>query len=228
MLCDDIGFMLIENGMLYGQNPDYWTLAVQSPQGEKLYLLARILRVIGRMAFPLFAYLLVEGFLHTKNRKQYGQRLLLLALISEVPFDLACRHVLWEPAYQNVCFTLFLGVCALTLIGRMKRLRLVPSLLIMALFAGVSWLLRADYGAVGVVLIVLLYLLRKDHTIQLWAGAILSAAESFHMYCVSALAFVLIRFYNGKRGTAPLKYFFYIFYPLHLLLFWLLVYLGNQ
>ena len=228
MLCDDIGFMLIENGMLYGQNPDYWILAINSPQGARLYLLARILRLIGRLAFPLFAYLLVEGFLHTKSRKQYGQRLLLLALVSEVPFDLACRHVVWDPAYQNVCFTLFLGLCALSMIERVKRPRFLAPLLMIAAFAGLSWCLRADYGGIGVVLIALLYLLRKDHTIQLWAGAGLSAIESLRMYGVSALSFLLIRFYNGKRGTAPLKYIFYIIYPLHLLLFWFFVYLGNR
>ena len=228
MLCDDIGFMLIENGMLYGQNPDYWALAIASPKGAKLYLLARVLRVIGRIAFPLFAYLLVEGFLHTRSKKAYARRVLILAVISEVPFDLACRHVLYDPGYQNVCFTLFLGLCALGAMERAKKLPLIVPLLFAGAFAALAWYIRADYGAIGVILIAALYLLRKDHTIQLWVGAALSAAESLRMYGVSALSFFLIRFYNGKRGQIPMKYFFYAFYPLHLLLFYLMVYLGNQ
>ena len=61
MLCDHVGFMLIENGVLYGQNPIYWELALQTPEGQRWYLAARVLRFLGRLAFPLFAFLTVEG-----------------------------------------------------------------------------------------------------------------------------------------------------------------------
>ena len=228
MICDSIGFVLIENGMLYGQNPDYWALALSSPLGARLYALARVLRIIGRLAFPIYAYLLVEGFQHTKDLRHYERRVLLLALCSEIPFDLALRGQLVYTGYQNVCFTLFLGLCCMELMQRARKLPLVVSFLITALFCALGWLLRADYGAAGILLISILWLLRQDHVPQLLLGAAVSAAESLRMSGVSALSFLLLRFYNGKRGSAPLTAFFYLIYPLHFLIFYLLIYLGNR
>ena len=89
MLCDHIGFVLIENGVLYGQNPIYWNLALETPVGQRWYLAANILRYMGRLAFPIVAFLIAEGCLHTKNLRRYILRLALFAVISEVPFDLA-------------------------------------------------------------------------------------------------------------------------------------------
>ena len=228
MLLDSIGFVLIENGMLYGHNPDYWALAIQSPLGARLYFLARVLRVLGRISFPIYAYLLVEGFQYTKNLRRYELRILLLALLSEVPFDLALRQTFFYPQYQNVCFTLFLGLCCMEMMQRARKLPLVVSLLIAGIFAACGWFVRADYGAEGIVLISVLWLLRQDHTPQLIAGALISAAESFRVWGISALSFVLLRFYNGKRGSAPLTVFFYLVYPLHFLVFYLMIYLGNR
>ena len=227
MLCDHIGYVLIENGVLYGQNVQYWEMALATGAGQRWYLLARVLRTIGRLAFPIFAYLLVEGFLHTHDLRKYMRNIGLCALISEVPFDLACFHTVYYPYYQNVCVTLFLGLLSMYLMKKANRLPLLQLLLAGAVSA-LAWFVRCDYGAVGVGLISVLWLLRKDTSAQLVIGAAIAAIESFGYYCSAALAFLPIRFYNGKRGTAPLKYFFYLFYPLHLLLFWLLVYVGNR
>lgn len=228
MVCDHIGYVLIENGVLYGRNPDYWALAIATPEGQHWLLAAKVLRIIGSLAFPIFAYMLVEGFLHTKNLRNYLRNLLLCALVSEVPFDLACYHTWFYPFYQNVCFTLFLGVVTMWLMKKAMRISFVLSLLAAALMAGAAWLIRCDYGAVGIGLIALLWLMRKDHTAQMWLGAVLSGLQSVAYYCAAALAFVPLHFYNGRRGTAPMKYFFYLFYPLHLLAFYLLVYLTNR
>ena len=228
MLCDSIGFMLIENGVLYGLNPEYWSLALATELGQRWYTLARVLRFLGRMSFPIFAYLVAEGFIHTSNQRRYMIRMLLCAFISEVPFDLATRHVVFDPSYQNVCFTYVIALAALYFIRRARRYPLPVRLLIMALGAALAFLLRSDLGPVGVVLICLMYMLRNDRNAQLVTGAVVSAAESLGYYCISALSFVLIRFYNGKRGSFPMKYFFYIFYPAHMLAFYALVYFANR
>ncbi len=228
MLCDHIGFMLIENGVLYGQNPNYWTLALETPVGQRWYLLARILRFLGRMSFPIFAFLTVEGFTHTRNLRNYILRLGIFALISEVPFNLAIKGTVWFPEYQNALFTLLLGVLAMYFMEKVKKYHLIFQFLIAGIFCAAAYFLRSDYGAVGVGLIAALYLFRADKKAQVLVGAAISAAESY-IYCgVAALSYVFIWFYNGKRGDFPMKYFFYIAYPAHLALFWLLVYLANR
>lgn len=227
MLCDHIGYMLIENSMLYGYNPEYWSMAIATPEGERLYVLARILRMIGRIAFPIVAFLLVEGFMYTKNLRKYMGRVLALALISEVPFDLAVFHRAFEFSYQNVCFTLYLGLCSMWLMRRWRRNPILPYLAI-ALTGGIAYLIRSDYSAVGVVLISVFYLLRRDRSAKIFVGGLISLVESFPYYCTAILAYIPIFFYNGKRGNLPMKYFFYIFYPLHLILFYGIVYLGNR
>lgn len=73
-----------------------------------------------------------------------------------------------------------------------------------------------------------LYLVREDRNAMLITGAIIAAAESIEYACVSVLAFGIIYFYNGKRGELPMKYFFYIAYPAHLLMFWAMVYFANR
>lgn len=227
MLCDHIGYMLIQNSMLYGYNPEFWNMALATPEGHRLYILSMVLRGIGRMAFPLFAFLLVEGFIHTKNLKAYMNRMLLLALISEVPFDLAVFHRPFEIYYQNICFTFWLGLCTMYFIRKWRKSRIKTALAIL-FFAGISYLIRSDYSVAGIILISVLYLLRKDPSARTVAGAIISAVESAGYYCLSAAAFIPIAFYNGKRGNLPLKAFFYVFYPLHLMIFYLLVLPGSR
>ena len=114
MLIDHIGSSLIEGGLLNLSNPDSIPLIAASELGRQLYLLDTVLRLIGRIAFPIFCFLLVEGFLHTKNLKRYLLRLGLFALISEIPFDLSLFGTLFEATYQNVFWTLLFGLLVLT------------------------------------------------------------------------------------------------------------------
>ncbi len=177
-----------------------------------------ILRIIGRISFPIFAFLIVEGFQHTRDRKRYGRNLLLFAFLSEIPWNLVHSGT-WHYPGQNVFFTLFLGYLGLCAIAYFKDdgRRLLAALLgLLAL----SVLLRCDYGCSGYGFILLLYVLRNNKILQAIIGSCVLGSR-----WIAGLAFIPINMYNGKRGfvKGPVaKYFFYIFYPLHLLIIYYL------
>lgn len=117
-------------------------------------------RDVGRAAFPIFCFLLVEGFLHTHNRFKYGRNLLIFACISEIPWNFAQNGTLLFPDKQNVFFTLFLGYAAFCLIERFKEnasLQLISMLVLLA----VSYFLKADYGYRGYVFLLIMYWLHQ-------------------------------------------------------------------
>ncbi|MCD7724746.1 MAG: conjugal transfer protein TraX [Clostridiales bacterium] len=197
-------------------------------------------RAIGRIAFVLFAYLLVEGFRYTRSRGRFLLRLGIFALLSEIPYDLAFEGKWLEGSSQNVFFTLFLGLLALTLWewgGR--RGSVWRQYGAVALCALAAYYLRTDYQYIGVLLIFVLYL---THDVGLpwqmtasgvvlllgtWSANCLRYGESYslsylfqfslrEMYGMAA--FVPIAFYDGSRGKQLPKWFWYGFYPIHLLL----------
>lgn len=176
-----------------------------------------VMRMIGRLAFPIFCFLLVEGFLHTRNVKKYALRLGLFAAISEVPFDLAFTNQPFETGHQNVFFTLLIGLLVLiawTHFNENQPLRIL-SVVAGCLGAG---LLRTDYVFMGVLMIVFFYLYRKQPLIR--AGSVEFLNLLMDQWIAGA-ALLPITFYNGKRGIS-LKYLFYLFYPVHLIILYLI------
>lgn len=172
--------------------------------------------MIGRLAFPIFCFLLVEGFIHTSNTKKYLLRLSLFALIAEVPYDLAFSHQFIDLKSQNVFFTLLIGLIVIIGLKKIQVQSLTSGLLaVIIVGAGIfcaEWL-RTDYaGWIGVLLITSFYLLRDERLIKSIVGALILLQNSFF----GLIAFVPIYFYNGQRGK-QWKYFFYWFYPIHLL-----------
>lgn len=183
--------------------------------GAVLFPQYLILRMVGRLAFPIYCFLLVEGVMHTRDIRKYELRLLGFALISEIPFDLAFRGgVNWE--HQNVFFTLFLGVVAIDLAERYKnKIILVFSFASMILLAE---FMNTDYGGKGIVFILCYYLLYERKA----AKQLLFLLENFLLYgrgvqMYASLAVVPMLLYNGRKGPS-IKYFFYVFYPLHLVI----------
>lgn len=179
-----------------------------------------VLRVIGRIAFPIYCYLLVEGFFHTKNVWKYLRNLLLFAAISEIPFNMAVFGHVFYPQGQNVYFSLVLGICAMLLLRRFDGFRIRALLAqgaVIAVFLFLGEYLEVDYHWKGIAFMILFYYLRKLR-VREEVTAVVGAA-AFAVYEPAAVfAFLPIYLYNGTRGRQA-KYVFYAIYPLHLLLF---------
>lgn len=178
-----------------------------------------VLRYIGRLAFPIYCFLLVEGYHHTSNRMRYLRDLLIFGLISEIPFEICFMS---EPGngFHNIFWTLSLGFVVMLALDYAKTKFMNATwvnLLIMLAGAYIAETIGCDYGAIGVLLIFILYQTRNDRVKQSVFGGIAMLYE-----VTGPIAFVLTFFYNGKRNIKKYKYAFYAFYPVHLLLLYLI------
>lgn len=210
MLIDHIGLHLLAN-----YEPALKAFLTVGSYSLTLYSVSR---TVGRTAFPIYCFLISEGYLHTRDKKRYGIRLLFFALVSEIPWDLVHNGTL-RYEKQNVFFTLFLGYCCIAVCERFRddRGRLLLSL--SGLLAA-SLLLHADYGIRGMALILVLHLVREERILQGVLGCCI-----LNEGAATIPAFVLTGLYNGERGFIRgkiLKYLFYAFYPLHLLILYFL------
>ncbi len=181
--------------------------------GAILFPKEMIFRIIGRLSFPIFCFLLTEGVRHTHDIRMYMLRLAGFALLSEVPYDLAFYEHILDFRRQNVYFTLLLGVILLYLLENtgMWPIKAAEVLLVMWM----AEVLRVDYGYEGILLIGIFCLLR-GHLCFLTAGAVFwNFLFENRLQLYGALAVIPIMLYSGERGK-KMKYFFYIFYPMHL------------
>ena len=227
---------------------DHTTVALYEVIPGEMWDIYDVGRWIGRTAFPLFCFMIVEGYYHTRNKWRYLGSLIFLAFISELPFDALIENngFVLEFSSQNVFFTLALGLFAIIIIDGINEkienifLSKIFQFVVVLLILFVSLQLSADYGIVGVVLILFIYYFEKmqaglakinekfasDKTKFVLAGiAVLiwlisydflagRVSESFGFPAV-----VLIMLYNGQRGSYKIpKYVFYFFYPVHLII----------
>ena len=181
-----------------------------------------VMRCIGRIAFPIFCFLLTEGFIHTKNRAKYGINLFAFALISEIPWNLMHQGTVIMAGSLNVFFTLlfgYLGLCAIEYFAD-RRGMLALSLLGLLL---VSILAGADYGCSGYGFILMMYVLKENKLMQAVIGSCFLGST-----WKAGLAFIPINLYNGERGFIKgkaAKYAFYAIYPVHMLILYYISYL---
>ena len=182
-------------------------------------------RIIGRISFPIFCFLLVEGFKHTHNRFRYFIRLLLFAIITQPIYDYAFNnHEL------NILFTFSLSFLLLSSIEFIKKIinkynkgienylyKTISYLLIYIIFLILSIILNVDYQALGVSLVLIFYLSPNILLSLLLYLIIEITLDVNNIQLYSLISFIFIYFYNGKKGK-NIKYFFYLYYPLHLLL----------
>ena len=185
-----------------------------------------IYRIIGRLAFPIYCFLLVEGYTHTGNIKKYMSRLLIFALISEIPFDLAFYGRIGF-THQNIFFTLFIGLAAIYLIDNPAKYKF-DSTLVILVAAVLATILKTDYQFIGIVYILSFYFTRSMPTkkrlsiLALIMVAINLSAGWLQQF--SILSLLIIYFYNKEEGLKNkfLQMSFYLAYPLHLLIFYLM------
>lgn len=182
--------------------------------GRMFFPDVHIFNIIGRIAFPLFAFLLVEGFVHTGNLKKYMLRMLIFACISEIPYDLAMQETWLEFSRQNTIWTLTLGLLMLALCRKYQySVWAVAGIAVVCCAAAA--LLRFDYGAGGIVLILILYFLRDRQWLKYLAMLGLSVLWFGGTEIAAMISIIFMLAYNGKHGK-NMKYMFYWFYPVHL------------
>ncbi len=273
---------------------DHFALAIlaRMEMTSRLYTVYYSMRMIGRIGFPIFCFLLVEGFQKTSNKSRYALRLAVFSLLSEVPFDLAFGARVLEFDHQNVYFTLLFGmlamcsydflmktrspellqwaasvagavvfgmfvmkqrpvtlvfeeqwenvllfaaVCAALFLGlfvyggryaKEERMKAGLCLASLSAFVWIAEFMKTDYSGMGVLTITAVYIFRRNHYLSMMWGCIVLTLMSFNEI-TSFFALIPAAGYNGRRGL-KLKYFFYFFYPCHLLLLWLLACLMGR
>lgn len=181
---------------------------------------AVIRQSFGRLAFPLFAFMLVQGFYYTRNRAHYCVYLLITAILSEPLFDLAFHRTPFYAKDQNTIFTLLLALLMLICIDRIKG-RLILQLVIAAAFACAAQFARLDYGAAGIA-VCLIYYYTANY--MPWRSCVCACLPLLLVYgSIGALLTVpvLYCYKSGKQklGKAE-KIGFYLFYPAHLAAIW--------
>lgn len=236
MLIDHIGYVLVY--------PMYQQVSVVGGNAmacaKLLYAGYLLLRCIGRLAFPIFAFLLVEGFHHTRNKRKYALRLVIGALLAEIPFNLVVSgSPVWRYK-QSIMITLLLGFLALLAMERCKKLAWKPVVLLP--FAFLGWLLKVDYGWGGVLLIALFELSRYTYNRSLvrFCGMLVLfhymptsmlrfGSFSIPMQALGALSMLFISAYDGRKVTRSkaVQWGFYLFYPVHLLILYLISIMPN-
>lgn len=195
-----------------------------------------ILRVIGRIAFPIFSFLIAEGFYHTKSVNNYLTRLIIFAFISEIPYDLAFNDcILFHTDFDlNVFFTLVFALLVIIIYDKTKETHKYIGVIALVTISIIAELINTDYGLFGVLIVFGFYYFRNDiikQSICYTAITIVMVIGTWQYYQVfhfiifiqlfSILSFTFIYLYNGKKGM-NIKYLFYVFYPGHLLMLGLL------
>ena len=174
--------------------------------------LYHISRMVGRISFPIYLFLLVEGFVHTKDIKKYIIRIAAFAVLSEIPFDLVCWGHILEFYHQNVMWSLL--ICVIM----MHMMRKYPdfSIIFVGIGCFIAWICRCDYVYIGPLAVACMYLFRDRIIYKNVATALVFSFEPPAIFSL-----IPINMYNGKKGKS-FKYLFYFFYPVHLLVLVLL------
>ena len=232
MVIDHIGAGLIE--VWLKMNGDFY------PNQDFVYSLYRldiVLRYIGRLAFPIYCYLLVEGFVHTKNIRNYALRLLIIAIISEVPFDylFANSYFYWE--HNNVLWELLLGLITLYIYSYINKkvyniyIRYILWFIVLMCSMALAHYTHLDYSEAGICCISAIYfsygLSRASRISGLATGILILTLLSSTMEVSAFATLVPMYFYKGRRGKdgKVLKTMFYLVYPTHIILLGIIAYI---
>ena len=202
---------------------------------------------IGRIAFPIFAFMTAEGFCRTKNLKKYAVRLLLFAVVSEIPFNLVAGGSFFYPLHQNVLWTFLISLGLMWINEKAKGKKLSARIMIAAITAAMGFisgiLTFCDYHYAGILTVLVFYFFRERkwqnfifQALCLWYINFEMLGGFEYIFEVSGteiffprqgfaiLALIPIWLYRGKQGTynKAVKNLYYWFYPAHLLVLWIM------
>lgn len=197
------------------------------------------LTCLGRIAFPIFAFLITEGYIHTSNINKYIKRMMIFAIITEIPFNLMVSASPIYPFHQNVLWTFVISLLTLKYLNFDNTKNIFKSILIIILAIIIATITMCDYFGAGVMMVVGFYIFRKSKLLQLlmmiYVNMILIQGYSypidiagytyyFPQQGFALLSLIFIWLYNGKQGYHAkwFKIFCYAFYPLHMLILYIL------
>ncbi len=199
---------------------DHFNKAIITPfltGSGALNIITTIFDILGRIAFPIFCFFIVEGFFKTKSRRKYLRNLLIFAIISEIPYDMFQSAVFINTWSQNILWGLALGLFTIMVIDKLKeKIKKRPvwifvSIFIVALSSLISMLISADYEYYAIIIIYIYYLFYDKRLLASGLGYLVIIKD---IYAILGFATVLL--YNGEKGKQN-KIFNYLFYPVHLL-----------
>jgi len=200
------------------------------------------LTCIGRLTFPIYAFLIVEGYFHTKSLKRYVGRLLLFAIISEIPFNLAMGSSVFYPIHQNVLWSFLIAIGLIHWNEKVKEKKTLKRILVgitTVCIANIGGIITfVDYYNAGILMVLIFYVFRGkkwwcylgqllglgyinfeilggfSYMVNIFGQTYFVARQGFAL-----LALILIWLYKGKQGyySRALQYGYYVFYPLHLM-----------
>jgi hypothetical protein len=212
------------------------------------------LTCVGRIAFPIFAFMSVEGYFHTHNFKKYLLRMLVFAVISEIPFDLMYGGTWFYPVHQNVIWTFILGLLGIHIMETVRKKKKTPAFVLTAILVTIAGgllgtLTMVDYYGIGVLTVFIFYFFRGRKWWCLFGqiaalywvnvellGGLMYPIHLFGMefeFCqqgLALLALVPIWLYRGRQGyhSKPFQYLCYAFYPVHMLILVLILGFVNR
>lgn len=202
------------------------------------------LTCVGRLAFPVFAFMAVEGYFHTHSFKRYALRLLVLAVISEVPFDLMYGGTWFYPFHQNVIWTLLIGLLSIRIMEAVRETQkkwVYVIVVAVVLIAGavLGTVCMVDYYGAGVLIVFVFYLFRGRSwwcllgqaaalywiNVEMLGGlmypvSLFGAEFELCQQGLALLSLPLVWLYHGRQGyhSKKFQYFCYAFYPVHMLI----------
>lgn len=220
MLIRTVGITVVERGMLHTNaytQEQFSQLLASDSHMMTLAGISSIMQLLGGLSVPLFAFLLVEGFLHTSCYRRYLLSVFVFAILSEIPYDLANYGRIWDIRGQNALFSMLIGLLMLYFLRMLRQKPGITGALsrLLIVFCAVVWaaFLRTECGLCTLLLIALFYLLYASGLWKTILGILVSL-----LYVPGPLAFYGIWCYNEVRKNRIPKYAYYLFYPLHLLL----------
>lgn len=208
MLCDHIGMLFFE------------------PFAGKSALFGEVfdvpLRTLGRWSFPLFLFCLIQGYFHTHNKVAYAKRLLIAAVLAEIPYDFGTTGHCFVWTQNNIMWTMGMIVFMCLLYDKAREqkelcVRICYCGIIWSVFAWLAYFTHVEYGFAAITAATVLYFYREKQTFGYGLSLLVLTILFSPVEALALPTVLLIHFYNQQKGK-QFKYLFYVFYPLHLVI----------